>query len=374
MKSKMFRAISFLIFIVSGGFALSISAQPPQQPQAVRVSGKTVGLINYGDSVHPKISPDGRQIAFSTVVVRAGMELTAITVRNLDTHLTTILLTPQSSKKYAAFSAFVSKIQWLDNNRLTAFISDGDVDSTILTFNVRTRRIVNTEHSGAGDETEDLFPISPDLKFAVEPIQIISPALPQNVVETALQFGNGAFAVEKNRGVVLQHRYAKYDDHIRFFDFQNKTEKTLLQVTKTVDKTARLLGGFTVGEKIVFALGDDGFVRVFEHQANETKLLSEQKFDDMAEFEIKYQTPGKILFLIKPYSNTSEVRSLLWLYDAKGLKKATDVANLLDVDVGGNRIAFCYWADKEKRHIIVKELNLSGGAADFRPNRIQLLR
>lgn len=348
--------ISFFIFFLLCSFALPAKAQT----EAVKVSGKTLAVINTGDFVYPKISPDGSQIAYSRVIVQKGMELTEIAVKNLKTNQTIVLLTPQASKKYATYQAYVSELEWLDANKLTAYVSDGDVDYTKLTFNVRTRRIIKTEYSGDESIIDDSALIPTDLKSAVQTIQTISPELPQKVVNTALQTGNGAFAVE-NRGVVLQHRYAGYEDDILFFDFQNKTEKILLEVPTTSRMSPSLLGGFGFGENIIFFLSDGG-VRIFEHQANETKLLTDYKpgnpGNDSAEFEIKYQTPEKVIFLIRPSSNTSEMRSSLWLYDAQGLKKASDVDNLLDVDIKANRIAFCYWVGKEKRHIIVKELSL----------------
>ena len=289
------------------------------------------------------------------------MELTEIAVRNLKTNRTTVLLNPKTSKKYATYQAYVSELEWLDDNKLAAYVSDGDVDYTKLTFNVRTRRIIKTEYSGDEDETDNTPLISDDLKSALKPIQTISPELPKDVIQTALQMGNGAFAVG-NRGVVLKHRYSGYDDHIRFFDFQNKTVKILFEVEETDKNYPQLLGGFGFEEKIIFFLDDGGSVRIFEHKGNETKLLTGHKSNnpdnDSSEFEIKYQTPEKVFFLIRPSSNTSEMRSSLWLYDAQGLRIIRDVDNLLDVDIKANRIAFCYWVDKGKRHIIVKELSL----------------
>ena len=352
--------LSLFLLIFFGCLNTSTAQIKPAQvsSDAAKITGKTIALISDGDFVYPTLSPDGNQIAYSRVVVKNKTELTEIIVKDLRTNRAVVLLTPQTSKKYAAYAAFVSGFEWVDNNKLTATISDGDVDSTDLTFNVKTRRIIKTEYSGDEDYPGSL--VQKDLEFAVKPVQQIAPQMPVEVVNEALQTGNGAFAVEK-RGVVFQHHYFKYDDHIHFFDFQAKTRRILLEVNDSFERLPSLLGGFALKNKIIFALDARTGVRIYEHYNGETKLLIEHRPANFKPnnfgFVIKYRTPEKILFMLQPSSTIAEVRGTLWIYDANGLRQTSDQSNLLDADVNAKakRIAFSYW-EKEKRHIAVKEL------------------
>lgn len=354
-KLSCFVFLFILQFLTYQIFAQSKANEIPLE--SIRISGKTLAVINDGDYVYPALSPDGSQIAYSRVIVQKKTELTEIAVRNLKTNRTIILLTPQLSKKYATYAAFASHLEWLDGNKLLAVISDGDVDSTKLTFNVRTRRVVKTEYSG-DEDFPDSF-VQSELKLAVKTIQEIAPQLPEDVINEALQDGNGAFAVEK-RGVVFQHHYAGYDDHIHFFDFQNKTRKTLLEINDSFQRLPRLLGGFALNGKIIFALESRTSVRIFEHQNNKTKLLAEYQpkgfKGNMFGFVVKYRTPEKILFMLQPNSTISDVRGSLWVYDSSGLKKTSDQNELLDVDIKSNLIAFNYWTGG-RRYISIKKFD-----------------
>lgn len=355
MNTHRFISLSLFTLVLLCLTSLQIKAQTVEE---VRVTGKTLAVINNGDFVHPKISPDGSQIAYSRVVIMGNKELTEIAIRNLKTNRTRVLLTPKASERYATYKAYVSELEWLDNGKLVAFVSDGDVDYSKLTFNVSSGRIVKTEFSGDEDDF-DIVPLQ--LRFAVNAIQTISPKLSKEIINSGLQSGNGAFVIG-DRGVVLQFRYSGHDDHIHFFDFLNKRDSILLEVPGRPERAPRLLGGFVLGERIIFGVDYQEAVRFYGHKDRKSKLLSESKLSesdtDMPELIIKHQTADKILFLVPPYSTTSGMRSSLWLYDRNGLKKANDMANLLDVDIKANRIALCYWVDTDKRHILIKELKL----------------
>jgi len=105
-------------------------------------SNEIIARIDDGDFVHPAFSPDGTRLAYAKVVVRDKTEFAEVYVREISSGRTWRLLDATTSAKYATYKAFVYRLDWTSNDRLVASISDGDVDSTQVEFDVDVRRIV----------------------------------------------------------------------------------------------------------------------------------------------------------------------------------------------------------------------------------------
>lgn len=346
---RIFVLLSIFLFSFSSSYAL-----PSFSADEVKIAGKTLAQVTNGDFVHPALSPDGNQLAYSRVIVENQMELTEIAVLDLKTGKTKVLLTPKASKKYAVYSAFVSEFKWLDNNRLLAIVPDGDVDYNELTFNVRLGKLLKTKASSGED---DLSSLSPDTKKAIGQIRLISPNMPEDVLRTAWDVNT--YLEIPGRGYFIQTSYYRYDNSIRFYDFQNRKEVMVFELPDSNPPYPRLAGGFTFGDKVIFAVADND-IRMFEFDSSKTPpvsaLMSKQlKSDILFGLEVKLKKPDKVLFLLAPYSTTSSLKSELWLYDKSGPRKTNDLADIQDVDIKDGKIAYCYWSGN-KRNIVVKEL------------------
>lgn len=331
----------------------------PAPLSEVKIAKKITVRLKQGDFIHPKISPDGRRLAFSRVVVQKETELCEIAVYNFQTKHTSVLLTPTASKKYATYSAFVTELEWLDDNRLRAEISDGDVDLTILTFNANTRRIVKTEYGGASeDPIADLIPAK--FRLALSSLTSLFPQISKEAIETGLQ-NNPILLGEK--GIVMQYRHFGFDSNIRRFDFDAKTEKILLRLPeeKKGEPITAFLGGTIWKDAILFGVYTQGTVYLVEQRGDESKLLYQQMIDEDAitpSLEIKVRNSEKLFLLLKSKSEKSGKTSVLFVHDGKKIFRVADVPNLEDADLNlkTNKIVFSFWTDK-KRQLTVSELS-----------------
>ncbi len=116
----------------------------------MKVSGEEI-LHLKGDVVYPRFSPNGRYLAYSKVIVENKIENTEVLVYDLKKKKEIVLLDPQSAKDYATYKAYVLHIQWLNNRHLKVNVSDGDVDSTDITFDVLQRKIIRQKFIGLDD-------------------------------------------------------------------------------------------------------------------------------------------------------------------------------------------------------------------------------
>src|SRR3989449_7100173 len=135
------KAQRFLVLAL--GATLRSSAAATAQTS---LTGRTITELRAGDYVWPKFSPSGRLLAVSQVLADTTGENTQILILDMRRRVLDTLLPAKAAAKYATYKAYVRDFQWLSDTSLLAWIPDGDVGVTAVTFNVRTRGILHEEH------------------------------------------------------------------------------------------------------------------------------------------------------------------------------------------------------------------------------------
>ena len=371
MSNKIFSISFFLIFISSflivnsHSFAQSSSINYAKElrtttnnfsTEKVKVTDKVITEISDGDFVYPIFSPNGKFIAFSKVVLKKVddhfTEFTEIHLYNLKNRKKSVLLDAKTSENYATYKSFVTGLEWVGNKKLIAYISDGDVDSTELTFNIKNKKILSEKFSSFdGIELGEIY--NEELKDQYLLLTKSFPEIPKEVALTAFNMWQ-AFEI-KNKGLVAQFSYYKYSPNIWYFDFEKK-KKTLLLGKPTEAKKFSLNGAFNLKDVLFFLITKDNFTEFYTYKNGKTQQIA--KTNLQGSFDLKYFSPQKAIFLLKQPNYQSDRESSLWVFDGEKLQQATDVEKISDVNIDnkGKKIAFSYWVENKKRHVLVKTL------------------
>jgi hypothetical protein len=319
------------------------------------VSGKVLATINNGDYVYPTFSPDGKVLAYAKVIVRGDFENTAVLLYSLSTRKTSLLLSSQRAKKYATYKAFVTEMNWKSPRRLEVVISDGDVDSTRLTFDPFTRRLLGEKHEGLDEALAQPQPfLSPLYRQARQQAVSVFPDFPRDVLDDALV--NTALVLP-DKGIVLQKNYAGQDNNLWFLDFKGKSVKRLINLS---DENARVFrGGVDFDSSIIVALSTGSATYLFLYRDEKIKPLTRMSSANYSgEIEVKHRSSEGVVFLVRAHAPYDRGDNPLFMFNGERLLHVKEYPELYDValDPAGQRIAFCYWNGKQ-RHIVIKELN-----------------
>lgn len=316
----------------------------------VELTGEKIASYRDGDLVRPRISPDGLRLAFSNVVVGPDGELCEIMVRDIATGRTRVVLNAVQSKRYAVYAAFVVDLKWESPTRLTAVVADGDVDSTTVTYNAVTGRLLRRSYLGPDDSSA----VRPDLKFAVAKLRAIRPAVPKAAFEAALQDGNGAFAIGGSR-IVFQYNYSGLGNDIQLANLTAKTVTPLIKLPDTVP-APKLIGGFAFGDSFYVIVDHNESASIYFAERGTAKLAAEVPLAGSTEtnpsFEIKASAPERVVFALLPVSPATEMRATLWIADRSGLSSVELPEGTFDIDIRAGKAAFARY-DGSKRGIEV---------------------
>lgn len=349
-------SILLLLYVVSfqaNAQTSSSKLKDEHKTEEIKITGETLAAFTDADYVFPRFSPDGKQIAYSKVLIEktkdGQTENSEIHLYDLQKKAKAILLNANQARKFATYASFVANLQWLDTRRLRAYISDGDVDAAVLTFNTQTRHLMKTEYEGAYDSAFN----PPKMESVYLSLIKLFPEISKDFAITAFNVGQ-AFKIG-NRGVIAQFAHADTDSNIWFFDFQTKKKYLLSEVPKGV-YDFRLLGAFETAGKIFFTVDDKDKTRFFIYQNARTKQLAETTFG--GSFQMKFISDKKAVFLLKQPNYETEKQSSLWLFDGDSIKHVTDVENLSDADIeaSGKMIALCFSPDKKNRQISIRKV------------------
>lgn len=324
--------------------------------EEIKISGDIITTISGGDFVCPRISLNGNEIAYSKVLLEDSengkTENSEIHLYNFQKQQSFVLLNSKQAKKYAVYASFVGDLEWIGTNKLRAYISDGDVDSTILTFNTQTRRLIKKEFSSDNEDYDRNYPREMESVY----LELVKsfPEIPKDVAETAFSTQK-AFKIG-NKGVVLRFWHSKIDSNIWYFDFQTK-KKYLLLERPEIDTESGLVGAFETAGKILFFAKNKSETEFFTFQDGNISQIAKTNLG--GGFQPLFSNSDKSIFILKQPNYQSESKSSLWLFDGNKLNEISDVANLCDVNIdsAGKTIAFSFWANENERHISVRKLN-----------------
>ena len=183
--------------------------------------GKTVRRLNDGDTLHPTFSPDGRYLAFTRVITQDNTELTEAGYLNLETGKTTVLLNAETSKEYAVYASFIYRIEWISKTHIEFWVSDGDVDTAVLTYDITQNKKIAQRYVGGG---EGDMPTQEQEAVATQ----FAAAFPDIKPHLAGMLQQGIYVPPDKW--VFQKNYAKQDNHVWLIDRKNNTHRVLLEL------------------------------------------------------------------------------------------------------------------------------------------------
>src|SRR6266571_1202083 len=284
------KAQRFLVLALGATLSSSAAATAQTSP-----TGRTITELSAGDYVWPKFSPSGRLLAVSQVLADSAGENTQILILDMRRGVLDTLLSAKAAAKYATYKAYVRDFQWLSDTSLLAWIPDGDVGVTAVTFNVRTRSILHEEHHAGVDDDVWLYRL--DRRQAVRVLRQPEPA------------------------------------------------------------SADLRGGFVAGQDVIFAVGSDTLTLYRLRSGRLRALTRIPAHPQQSGLALRARRPGDVLFIVTVHPPYERGHNPAFWYHGERLLALADYAELADFDVHlpTRRIAFVYWHG-EQRHLAVKEL------------------
>jgi hypothetical protein len=273
----------------------------------VQSNDQVIASITGKDLVHPTLSPDGKFLAYAEVLVQKGVENTAVRILNLETKKSILLIDDKTAAKYKTYSSFVSDMEWSRADRLSVTISDGDVDSTMLTFNPSTQKLISTKYLEPGRS------IAQEEKL-VKQIRSIFPKVDSEVLKNRIYHRQ----ILANGLVMIPGKLFDQEDNLWVFDISKKSVKKLLTSQDPLTKSL---------------LNENNQLKVIHTSIQRTILIA-------------YAHPSY-----------EQGNNPVYTLENNRLRLSTAYQELYDVsiDANGERIAYCYWT-KNKRHIVVKVL------------------
>ncbi len=343
------KAQRFLVLAL--GATLSSSAAAAAQTS---LTGRTITELRAGDYVWPKFSPSGRLLAVSQVLADTTGENTQILILDMRRRVLDTLLPAKAAAKYATYKAYVRDFQWLSDTSLLAWIPDGDVGVTAVTFNVRTRGILHEEHHEGGEE-DAYEPLADSLA------RLYPEVAPSGVSPSAVFASGFGWPTVRGPGFVLmQKRHAGVDDDVWLYRLDRRQAVRVLRQPQPA--SADLRGGFVAGQDVIFAVGSDTLT-LYRLRGGRLRALTRiPAHPQQSGLALRARRPGDVLFIVTVHPPYERGHNPAFWYHGERLLPLADYAELADFDVHlpTRRIAFVYW-DGEQRHLAVKELQLKRG-------------
>jgi hypothetical protein len=188
-------------------------------------------------------SPDGKRLAYVRTIVTRQTELTEVYVRDLSSGDDWLLLGADTSRKYAVYKAFVYNLEWASNDVLIASVSDGDVGTTLVEFDVGARRIISERQD---EDLEAAWYAQIERRMrSVQNLPDWEIEIVQNAFENSVELQDGSF--------LIQPQYAGVSPDV----FHITKQGRLTRLTR-LDKDAynALCGGMLVGDSLLFLLAE----------------------------------------------------------------------------------------------------------------------
>jgi hypothetical protein len=258
------------------------------------------------------VSPANALVQFNAQVITSitGKDLvenTAVRILNLETQKSILLIDDKTAAKYKTYKSFVSDMEWSRADRLSVTISDGDVDSTMLTFNPGTQKLISTKYLPPGGDFVQQEKL-------VKQIRSIFPKVNNEVLKSRIYRRQ----ILAHGLVLIPGDLFDQGDNIWVFDISRKSVKKLL-------------------------INQDPLAKSLLNEENRLKIV--------------YSSGERTILMVYAHPSYERGNNPLYILENDRLRLSTAYQELYDVsiDFKGDRIAYCYW-EKDKRHIVVKVL------------------
>lgn len=335
-------------FLLAFTFAFSSCAAPNPQTS---LTGRTIRVFAVGDYVLPRFSPDGQLLAISEVLADTVHETTQILMMDLRRGVVDTVLPAEAATKYATYKAYVSHFEWLSDSSLLASIPDGDVGVEMVTFDVRSKRIIHQEHHEGDEDSVPSYQPLADSLGALYPDVGTSRASPSKVFGSALDWPT----VRVRSALLLQKRYEGVDFDFWLYRLDRPEATRILQLSGGT--RASLAGGFGTARDVIFAAGNDTLTLYRWRSGRIETLIQIPVRPQASSLSVRRQRGDSVWFILSVHPSYERGNNPAFLYDGERLLRLADYADLNDFDVhlATRRIAFVYW-DGTQRHLAVKEL------------------
>jgi len=308
------------------------------------LEGKTVRRLSDGDTLHPTFSPDGRYLAFTRVIDQGNTELTEAGYLNLETGKTIILLDAETSKQYAVYSSFIYRIKWISNTRIEFWVSDGDVDTSVLTYDITQNKEIAQRYVGM---EEDL----PTKEHEAVAIQFAA-AFPDIKPHLSGMLQQGTHVPPDKW--VFQKNYAKQDDHVWLIDRKNNTHRVLLELPDKGVSTFR--SAIARGNAFLLVVGFQNMVSLVLVDKKGARIIDRFATENHQQVHAKQLgNESNVFFVVQTGHVRTRNPAHLYHWDKHGIRKLDTGPDFIEADVSkdGKKMALVSWqGDKRVVRVI----------------------
>lgn len=281
------------------------------------------------------------------------MENTEIEVLNLKDGGRTVFLNANQARKYSTYASFVYKLEWPFGNILRAYISDGDVDSTMIDFDVARRKIIREKFLEPDWDYEEIKRKTSRLSRR---LSRAFPDQPNTIFDDAIY--NNRVLINGYR-VLTQIRQSGFSYDVVLYDIAGGVKKTVLEIPKVHPNS--FIGGFVDGSGFIFGVHIEDKINIYRYSDDLLTLLLAKPADPVksSSIDVKYESPEKTIFLLT-IGGTGGNRdsATLWLFEDGEMKPISNFRDIYDFDYNDkSKLAvFCFCEDG-KRHLSVMRMS-----------------
>lgn len=344
-------ATSIMILLVAGVLSPRARADGPDALPYVPVetpplAGKTIGRLHDHDTVHPTFSPNGKYLAFTRVVVEGTTEYAEAGYLDLDTGKATVLMGADSSRKFAVYGAFVYRIRWLDNRRVEYWISDGDVDSSLITYDVAHNKQVALRHIGSEEDMP-----GKEEQTAARQFGAAFPGLESHLAGI-LQQGTRL----PGQRWVFQKNYAGQDNHVWIINGRDRSHRVLLRLPDKGWHYA-LRGAIARDSAIVLVVAHKNSVYLVQVDGSGSRAIDRMTAANYHDVWAR-QLGGKrgVYFTVHTGNIRDRAPAFLYRWNEHGVRRLKTTRGIIEADVStdGSRAALVSWEGKRRVVDIVR--------------------
>jgi hypothetical protein len=338
-------ATSLVILFLAGVLSARARADGPDGLPYVPVktsllAGKAIGRLHDHDTVHPTFSPNGRYAAFSRVVVMGKTEYAEAGYLDLDTGKATVLMGADASREFAVYGAFIYRIQWLDNRRVEYRVSDGDVDSSLVTYDVTSNKQVALRHMSADEDVP-----GKEEQAAASRFGAAFPGLAPHLAGI-LQQGT---RLPRDRWV-FQKNYAGQDNHVWIIDGQDRSHRVLLRLPDAGWHFA-FRGAVARGSAIVLVVAHGNSVYLVQADSSGTRVIDRTTTaNDHDVWARQLGGTRDVYFTVHTGNIRDRAPAFLYRWNEQGVQRLKTTRRIVEVDVSadGGRAALVSWEGKRR--------------------------
>jgi len=313
-----------------------------------------------GDYVHPRLSPDGRYLAFAQVLVADSSENTQLLLLRLSDGRLDTLMDSAHAGRYGYYKAFVSNVEWTALDTVAFTVADGDVGWTTLWMSPGSHDVAR-KASGQGDDEQDTLPAAEGslLRALAERF----PSVPQDALMGSLQ--NGSYVLADST-VILQFNYVGMGTDVWTFDLRTGRRRLLLAAASGGTSFLGFGGGAPRGSSAAIAVRRDRHDRLGHRSAvADVYTYSADGLVRVDTVPATVQTPfistrraarSATYFLLQAHETYQRGENPAYRFDGKRVERIRRYPEISDFDVSADEgtAVFCHWIGSERVLSIVR--------------------